>query len=253
MATQIELQLENVSKTFKTRHGNLAVLHDINLEILKGELVCLLGQSGCGKSTLLQIAAGLEKPTSGRVFAVGGPVTGPNHRVGMVFQGFSLFPWLNVTENVAFGLKARGVKNFDRRIDRTLQLVGLKGFERASPHQLSGGMAQRVALARMIVNRPDVVLLDEPFSALDAFTRMSMQDELVSLWYKTQLTTLFVTHDLDEAIYLGDRVIILTPRPGQIMHSFTVSLPRPRDRSHADFLTLRAEIYRFLEDQPAPA
>ena len=237
------LKLEEVSKTYYARRQTVQALADVTLEVAAGELVCVVGQSGCGKSTLLQIAAGLESPTTGRVIVGGQPVTGPNRRWGMVFQGFSLFPWLDVTGNVAFGLKVRGVADWPERVARVLRLVGLDGFQRARPHHLSGGMAQRVALARTLVNEPQVLLLDEPFGALDAFTRMAMQDELVRIRQKARLTTLFVTHDIDEAVYLGDRVVVLTPRPGRIKRVLDVPLSRPRDRSHPDFFYLRARVY----------
>ncbi|HIP96116.1 MAG TPA: ABC transporter ATP-binding protein [Anaerolineae bacterium] len=240
---QIELKLEGVSKTYPGRDGAVQALEDINLEVAEGELVCVVGQSGCGKSTLLQIVAGLEPPTTGRVYAGGRPVTGPDCRRGMVFQGFSLFPWLDVAGNVAFGLKVRGVEDWQERVERILRLVGLDSFRRARPQHLSGGMAQRVALARTLVNEPQVLLLDEPFGALDAFTRMAMQDELVRIWQEAQLTTLFVTHDIDEAIYLGDRVVVLTPRPGRVKRVLDVPLPRPRDRAHPDFFYVRRQVY----------
>lgn len=241
--TEIELKLEGISKTYKTRHRQIEALADINLEIGKGELVCLLGQSGCGKSTLLQIAAGLEPPSEGCVRAQGELVTRPDRRLGVVFQKFSLFPWLDVTNNVAFGLKVRGVKHAEARIAQVLELVGLTGFERMMPSQLSGGMAQRVALARTIINQPEVLLMDEPFSALDAFTRLTMQDELVRIWQETGITTLFVTHDVDEAIYLGNRVVMLTPRPGRIKSIIEVPLAHPRDRSQTAFFHIRRRIY----------
>lgn len=240
---QIELKLEGVSKTYPGRGGAVQALEDINLEVAEGELVCVVGQSGCGKSTLLQIVAGLESPTTGRVYAGGQLVTGPDCRRGMVFQGFSLFPWLDVAGNVAFGLKVRGGEDWQERVERILRLVGLDSFRRARPRHLSGGMAQRVALARTLVNEPQVLLLDEPFGALDAFTRMAMQDELVRIWQEARLTTLFVTHDIDEAIYLGDRVVVLTPRPGRVKRVLDVPLPRPRDRAHPDFFYVRRRVY----------
>ena len=240
---RIELKLEEVSKTYPAGGRAVQALEDINLEVAEGELVCVVGQTGCGKSTLLQIAAGLEPPTTGRVYAGGQPVTGPDRRRGMVFQGFSLFPWLDVTGNVAFGLKVRGVRDWPERVERILRLVGLEGFQQARTQHLSGGMAQRVALARTLVNEPRVLLLDEPFGALDAFTSMAMQDELVRIWQEERLTTLFVTHDIDEAIYLGNRVVVLTPRPGRVKCVLDVSLPRPRDRAHPDFFYIRRQVY----------
>ena len=239
----MELKLEGVSKTFFARNGAVQALEDINLEVAEGELVCVVGQSGCGKSTLLQIVAGLELPTTGRVYADGELVTGPDWRRGVVFQGFSLFPWLDVAGNVAFGLKVRGVKDWPERVERILRMVGLDSFRHARPQHLSGGMAQRVALARTLVSEPQVLLLDEPFGALDAFTRMAMQEEVVRIWQEAQLTTIFVTHDIDEAIYLGDRVIVLTPRPGRVKRVVDVPLAHPRDLAHPDFYYIRNQVY----------
>ena len=239
----MKLVLEHVSKVYAAQGQPVVALEDINLEVTEGELVCLVGQSGCGKSTLLQILAGLEPPTSGCVYAGGQPVTGPDRRLGMVFQGFSLFPWLDVTGNVGFGLRVRHVKDWREQAERILKLVGLEGFGRAQPRHLSGGMAQRAALARTLVTEPQVLLLDEPFGGLDAFTRMAMQEELVRIWQKARLTTVFVTHDIDEAIYLGDRVVVLTPRPGQVKRVLHVPLPRPRDRAHPDFFYVRRQVY----------
>jgi ABC-type nitrate/sulfonate/bicarbonate transport system ATPase subunit len=171
----------------------------------------------------------------------------------MVFQGFSLFPWLNVTENIAFGLNVRGVQGWQERVEEILRLVGLNGFENAMPHQLSGGMAQRVALARTLVNRPEILLMDEPFGSLDIMTRMTMQEELVHIWQKTGITMMVVTHNIDEAIYLGDRVVILTARPGRIKRILDIPLPRPRNRSHDDFFAIRRRIYDTLGWQPTPS
>ncbi len=241
--SRMELKLEGVSKIYPARDGTIRALEDVTLEVARGELVCVVGQSGCGKSTLLQIVAGLEPPTTGHVYAGGRLVTGPDCRRGMVFQGFSLFPWLDVAGNVAFGLKVQGVKDWQKQVERILRLVGLDGFQRVKPQHLSGGMAQRAALARTLVNEPQVLLLDEPFGALDAFTRMAMQDELVRIWQESHLTILFVTHDIDEAIYLGDRVVVLTPRPGRVKRVLDVPLPRPRDRAHPDFFYVRRRVY----------
>lgn len=249
--SEIELEFEGISKTFQTSGKIVEALTDINLQVAAGELVCLLGPSGCGKSTLLHIAAGLERPTSGRVYTKGRPVTQPSRHLGMVFQQYSLLPWLNVFDNVAFGFKVSGMRNYKERVSDAIQLMGLEGFEHTMPDQLSGGMAQRVALARTLVNRPEVLLMDEPFSALDTFTRMAMEEELMRIWEFMRVTTVFVTHNVDEAIYLGDRVVILSPRPGRIRCLLDVPLPRPRDRSHADFFAVRHWIYDELaSDMP---
>jgi ABC-type nitrate/sulfonate/bicarbonate transport system ATPase subunit len=241
-----KLKLEAVAKTYRVAGQTLPILEDIHLEIAEGELVCLLGRSGCGKTTLLQIASGLEPPTSGGVFLDGQPVTKPDARIGLVFQKFSLFPWLTVTENVAFGLKLHGVPGWPQRVTQALALVGLTGFENARPAQLSTGMAQRVALARTLVTEPHMVLMDEPFSALDPFTRMTLADELVRIWQTTRLTTLFVTHDIDEAIYLGDRVVLLSPRPGHVQCVLDIPLRRPRHRGLPSFFAIRSRLYQAL-------
>ncbi len=252
--SEIELEFEGISKTFQTAGKTVAALADINLQVAAGELVCLLGPSGCGKSTLLHIAAGLERPTSGRVYAKGRPVTQPSRHLGMVFQQYSLLPWLNVFDNVAFGFKVSGARNYEDRVSDVIHLMGLDGFERTMPDQLSGGMAQRVALARTLVSRPEVLLMDEPFSALDTFTRMAMEEELMRIWELMRVTTVFVTHNVDEAIYLGDRVVIFSPRPGRIRRLLDVPLPRPRDRAHADFFAVRHWVYDELaSDMAQPA
>lgn len=249
-----ELKLEGVSKTFQSGNQKTHALDSINLEVVAGELVCLLGTSGCGKSTLLQLVAGLEMPTSGQIFVKGQLVTEPDCRLGMVFQEYSLFPWLSVEENVAFGLRVRGEDGISERVRNSLRLMRLQGFEKSMPSQLSGGMAQRVALARTMVNNPEILLMDEPFSALDVFTRMAMEEELVRIWRKMQLTTLFVTHNVDEAVYLGDRVVILSPRPGRIKRVLDVPLPRPRDRTHPDFFAVRHWVYEeFASEVPQVA
>lgn len=244
--SEIELEFEGISKTFQPHGRTVEALADINLQIASGELVCLLGPSGCGKSTLLHIAAGLDSPTSGQVYAKGRPVTKPTRRLGMVFQQYSLLPWLNVFDNVAFSFKVSGMRNYKERVQEAIHLVGLDGFERTMPDHLSGGMAQRVALARTLVNQPEVLLMDEPFSALDTFTRMAMEEELMHIWNLMQVTTVFVTHNVDEAIYLGHRVVIFSPRPGRIKRILDVPLPYPRDRSHADFFAVRHWIYDEL-------
>ncbi len=228
--------------------GTVVAFTGISLNVSEGELLCLLGRSGCGKSTLLHIVAGLEALTAGSLTVDGRPVEGPSHRRGLVFQQYALFPWLNVYQNVRFGLDARNTgldgRVKDRAVRDLLALVGLEGFEAARPHELSGGMAQRVAIARALVNEPEILLLDEPFNALDAFTRMAMQDELVRIVKQRGMTAIFVTHDIDEALYLGDRVAILTPRPGRVREIVPVPIARPRDRNDPELLRLRDHVYR---------
>lgn len=228
--------------------GSVVAFDGISLTVSEGELLCLLGRSGCGKSTLLHIIAGLEELSAGSLTVDGRPVDGPSHRRGLVFQQYALFPWLDVYRNVRFGLEARSTgmdgRVKDRAVRDLLALVGLEGFEGARPHELSGGMAQRVAIARALVNEPEILLLDEPFNALDAFTRMTMQDELVRIVKQRGMTAIFVTHDIDEALYLGDRVAILTPRPGRIREIVSVPVARPRDRNDPTLLRLRDHVYR---------
>ncbi|HEV3470347.1 MAG TPA: ABC transporter ATP-binding protein [Pyrinomonadaceae bacterium] len=237
------LQIHGLSKGFDTSKGTTSALSDINIDIDSGELVCLIGESGCGKSTLLQIIAGFETPTEGAALMNGRPITGPDYNRGVVFQESSLLPWLNVEQNIGLGLEIRGVSTKSSgQVERFVELMGLKGFEHHHPSQLSGGMAQRVAIARALVNDPEMLLLDEPFGALDAFTRMKLQDEFVRIWERERYTTIFVTHDIDEAVYLGTRVVALTPRPGRIARVFNIQLRRPRDRTSAEFIRMRGMI-----------
>jgi ABC-type nitrate/sulfonate/bicarbonate transport system ATPase subunit len=244
------LHLREVNKSFPspddplTRH---AALQNVSLSLAAGELVSLVGPSGCGKSTLLRLVAGLDKPDSGEVFIGPERIECPGAERGLVFQDPNLFPWLTVRRNIEAGLVARHVLHEKRHeVDQFMRLVGLDGFANAYPHHLSGGMAQRVALARALVNHPKALLLDEPLGALDAFTRMRMQDEVLRLWQARGTTMLLVTHDIDEAIYMSDRIVIMTQRPGRIERSMPINLNRPRDRSSADFLRFRADILELL-------
>src|SRR4029079_6787220 len=206
-----------------------------------------VGPSGCGKSTLLRLIAGLDDPTSGELLVGNEPITGPNAERGRVFQDPNLFPWLSVRGNIQAGLVARGVlRERLPEVDEFIRLVGLDGFASAFPHHLSGGMAQRIALARALINHPKVLLLDEPLGALDAFTRMRMQDEVLRLWEARNTTMLLVTHDIDEAIYMSDSIVIMTPRPGRIEHVLDIALDRPRDRNSPEFLRIRGDILELL-------
>lgn len=241
------IKVKGVSKTFSTPGGELLALDRIDLEISSGEFVSLLGPSGCGKSTLLLIMAGLERPSQGEVYFDGERVEGPHYKRGVVFQSHALFPWLTVEDNIRFGLDVRKIQVENGLIQEMIKLVGLEGFEKAYPRQLSGGMAQRTALARTLINEPDLLLLDEPFGALDAFTRMEMQKEVVRIWQERFNTTLFVTHDIDEAIYVADKVVVMSPRPGKIKKVFVIPLSRPRKRNHPDFIDIRQEIYDEFE------
>jgi ABC-type nitrate/sulfonate/bicarbonate transport system ATPase subunit len=242
------LRVAGVSKWFASPDGGeLHVIDQISLDIAAGEMVSLVGPSGCGKSTLLRLIAGLDAPTSGELWMGGQRISSPSAERGLMFQDPNLFPWLTVRRNIQSGLVARGVLHEKRaEVPEFMRLVGLEGFGDVYPHQLSGGMAQRAALARALVNHPKVLLLDEPLGALDAFTRMRMQEEVLRLWQARGTTMLLVTHDIDEAIYMSDRIVIMTPRPGRIERVFEVGLERPRERNSREFLDLRAEILELL-------
>jgi len=244
------LHIREVRKSFPAPDDPLArrpALDGISLALAAGELVSVVGPSGCGKSTLLRLIAGLDAPDSGELTVGAESITGPNAERGLVFQDPNLFPWLTVRWNIEAGLVARHVLHEKRHeVEEFMRLVGLESFGDAYPHHLSGGMAQRVALARALINHPKVLLLDEPLGALDAFTRMRMQDEVLRLWQARRTTMLLVTHDIDEAIYMSDRIVIMTQRPGRIERTIPVTLERPRDRSSAGFLQLRGEILELL-------
>jgi sulfonate transport system ATP-binding protein len=247
------LIVRRLSKTFRQGDREVPALAGISLSLEPGEFLTVVGSSGCGKSTLLRVLAGLETDCDGEVALGDVPIRGPGLDRGIVFQEPRLFPWLTVEANVAFGASgARSDEERRRTVEEHLRLVGLQGFEDAFPHQLSGGMAQRAAIARALVNRPRVLLLDEPFGALDAFTRMQMQEELLRIWQVERATVVLVTHDIDEAVYLGDRVAILSPRPGTLQAVVEVPIARPRDRVSADFTHLRARVYRELFPAHAP-
>lgn len=231
------LEIRNVSKTFALNGQSVEALRNANLTVRKGEFICLIGASGCGKSTLLRMVAGFETSTSGDVLMWGTPVAGPDPTRGMVFQDYGLFPWLTVRDNIGFGPKSlgRSTKEVAETVDKFVELIGLQRFAKAYPHQLSGGMKQRVAIARVLANDAEVVLMDEPFGALDAMTRERLQDELVEIWSRTRLTVLFVTHAIDEAIFLADRVVVMSPGPGRIDGEYAIDLQRPRDIASPEF------------------
>jgi NitT/TauT family transport system ATP-binding protein len=251
------LTIENLVKSFPKKDDVMVAIQDFNLEVKEGEFVCILGPSGCGKTTLLRIIAGLESFTSGGLLLKGEPITGPGSDRGMVFQEFALFPWRSVRKNVEFGLEIKKVPSEERSkiSDRFIDLVGLKGFENYHPNQLSGGMKQRVGIARALANDPALLLMDEPFGALDAQTRNLMQKELLRIWQETQKTVIFITHSVDEACYLADRIVVMTSRPGTIKETFSVTMPRPRDRASVEFAQLRKTILAELEREviSAPA
>ena len=247
--------ITNVRKAF----GSTEILHGVSVDIEDGEFVILVGPSGCGKSTLLDILAGLAQPTSGAVYIDGKKVTGPALDRGIVLQGYALFPWRTVRQNVEFGLEIKKVPKQERAAisDHFIHLVGLDGFADRFPHELSGGMKQRVAIARALAYDPEVLLMDEPFAAVDAQTRESLQDELLRIWEATGKTILFVTHSIEEAVFLGDRVAVLTPNPGTLREIVKIDLPRPRHnsdtRSSAEFGWIRRKIWELLQNAPSDA
>jgi NitT/TauT family transport system ATP-binding protein/sulfonate transport system ATP-binding protein len=243
------LKIEQVSRTFpaRQRHAPTLALEPIDLNVGNNDFVTILGPSGCGKSTLLRIVAGLDRPTSGRVVLDGREVTRPGADRGMVFQSYTLFPWLTVSENISFGLRERGVSEAERGkvADGFIQRVGLLGFKNHFPKQLSGGMQQRTAIARALANDPKILLLDEPFGALDNQTRVLMQEMLLGVWERDQKTVLFVTHDIEEAIFLGSRVVVMSARPGRIKAEIPVDLPHPRSykiKTSPEFVSLKERL-----------
>jgi NitT/TauT family transport system ATP-binding protein len=246
------VEIRNVGQIFKTTTQDVIAIEDVSLDVKPGRFVVLVGPSGCGKSTLLMMMAGLRQQTSGTITISGAPIPEPDpNRVGVVFQEASLFPWLTAEENVEFPLALRGVTKSDRRAraQDALKLVGLDGFGKRHPHELSGGMKQRVSIARGLVQDPPVLLMDEPFAALDEQTRMTMGDELLRIWAATGKTVVFVTHSLTEAVYLADEVIVMSPRPGRVVDHLQVSLPRPRTYemlSGDTFGSLRDRIWRHI-------
>ncbi|HWP96082.1 MAG TPA: ABC transporter ATP-binding protein [Syntrophomonadaceae bacterium] len=246
------LRIEDLSKSYELDQGICEVLNNISFSVQSGEFISIVGSSGCGKSTLLRLIAGLERDYQGSIVLGGKVIQGPGLDRGMVFQEHRLFPWLNVEENIGFGLKVQ-VDDRDKFVQYHIDLVGLQGFEKALPGQLSGGMAQRVAIARALINRPRVLLLDEPFGALDALTRIQMQMEILRIWEAERTTMILVTHDIDEAVFLGDRVIIMSNRPAHLKKVLDVPLPRPRDRSNIEFIRLRKAIYlEFFAETALP-
>lgn len=243
-----QIRFENVKKIFHNPDGGTVhALNGIDFEVEAGEFICLIGPSGCGKSTLLRLLAGLDRPTEGKIDLDGEEIKTTGVDRGLVFQDHTLFPWLNIYDNIAFGLRVG--KNYKKKksvVNEMIRLVGLEGFEKSFPHQLSGGMCQRAALARALAVNPKVLLLDEPLGALDAFTRMNMQDELLNIKKKRNTTMIMVTHDVDESIYLSDRIVVMSSRPAKVEEILTVSMPHPRDRNNPEFIRLRNDILKVL-------
>lgn len=242
--------IENLNKQYRRPSGEVFdVLTDINLGVEAGQFLCLLGPSGCGKTTLMNIMAGFEQASTGRVEIDGIPVTQPNPKHITIFQDYGLFPWRTVLDNVLFGLQAKGLeaKAARQKAEEYIELVGLSAFSHNSPNQLSGGMKQRVSIARALAVEPDILFMDEPFAALDAFTRTHLQDELLNIWLQKRPTIIFVTHDIDEAVYLGDQVAIMSANPGQIQKLMDIELPRPCDRTAETFVNLRRSVYKEFE------
>ena len=241
-----KIVLQGVEKRFRSARGEEQIaLSRLDLEIGAGEFVCLVGPSGCGKTTLINLMAGFERPSGGQVTIDGMPVNGPDPDHIMIFQDYGLYPWRSVLGNVLFGLQARAIPPAEARARAlaTLELVGLKHAADKHPHELSGGMKQRVAIARALAVEPSVLFMDEPFAALDAFTRLHLQDELLRLWQETRPTVVFVTHDLDEAIALGQRVVLMASGPGRVQRVLDVPLPHPRERTADDFAAVRRELF----------
>lgn len=243
--------VSDVNKVFKGNDREVIALKDINLEIAKGDFVCLLGPSGCGKSTLLNAIAGFALPSSGSITADGKEITGPGPDRGMVFQEYALFPWMTVEQNIAFGLEIKGMPADERqqRVSDLLNMLGMSDFATRFPKELSGGMRQRVAIARVLALDSPIMLMDEPFGALDALTRRTLQDELLRIWSELKKTIIFVTHSIEEAIYLADRIVVMTYRPGTVKRDITVTLARSRDPSTPEFNALKRELSGLVMEE----
>jgi sulfonate transport system ATP-binding protein len=241
-----ELRLRAVSKSYRVDDAPLAVLRNISFDVGPGEFVSIVGASGCGKSTLLRLIIGLDTEYDGEIVLGSRRIEGPCAERGLVFQEHRLFPWLTVRQNIGLGLESLDAAEIDSRIAENIALVGLSGFENVYPHQLSGGMAQRAAIARALVTRPDILLLDEPLGALDSLTRAYLQNELLRIWQRERITMIMVTHDVEEAAYLSDKIVVMEPRPGRIKAVVPVALERPRHRASAQFAAVKDEIFSLL-------
>ncbi len=253
---EVILKVNDLSKVFNTPKGSTVALNRINFETHRREFLCIVGPSGCGKSTLVRIVAGLEQHSSGKVLLDGKPVSEPGRDRGMVFQGYTLFPWLTVKKNVMFGLEINGKDRYEADLQamQWLQLVGLEKFAECHPHQLSGGMKQRVAIVRALANQPRILLMDEPFGALDAQTRCRMQAHLLEIWRKIDITIVFITHDLEEAIFLADRILVLSAHPGEVQELIEVPVPRPRSAAQfimPEFLVTKGRLEELIHEGAA--
>jgi len=251
---EVILEVKGLNKVYKTAKGETTALKNISFKTHRREFVCVIGPSGCGKSTLARILAGLESYNGGEALLDGKPITGPGRDRGMVFQGYTLFPWRTVKQNVMFGLQMNNINSSEaaREADQWLDLVGLDKFANAYPHELSGGMKQRVAIARALVNQPRILLMDEPFGALDAQTRSKMQGHLLEIWRNIDITIVFITHDLDEAIFLADRILVLKAHPGEVQELIEVPVPRPRivgQYNSPEFLATKARLEALIHPQ----
>ena len=255
MAHAATLEITNLNKQYQVNGESLPVLKNVSLSIKPGEFVSIVGSSGCGKSTLLRLMIGLENDYQGDILLDGNRIVGTSLERGIVFQEHRLFPWLTVEQNVSMGLLNSPGTTAEKNasVKEHIALVGLKGFETAYPHQLSGGMSQRVAIARALVNRPEVLFLDEPFGALDALTRNHLQQELQRIWEQEGITMILVTHDVEEAVYLADRIVVMLPKPGRIKRVVDVPLARSRDRSSAAFSAIKADVLHEITDTPKDA
>jgi sulfonate transport system ATP-binding protein len=243
-----KIKISNLSKSYTQKDKKLEVLNNVDLVVQEGEFLTIVGSSGCGKSTLLRLIAGLDRSFNGSITINDQIIAGIGRDRGMVFQDHRLFPWMNVEQNIGFGLEHLPTKQRNLLVQEHIDLVGLRGFEKAKPRELSGGMSQRVAIARTLVKKPDIILFDEPFGALDALTRIQMQHEILKIREQSKTTMILVTHDIDEAVILGDRVIVMSKKPGRIQKTIPVHLPRPRDRNSYDFLKIREQIFYLFFD-----
>lgn len=244
-----KINIAGITKVFQSNEHTVRAIENISAEISAGSFVSFLGASGCGKTTLLRLISGLETPTGGEIHVDDVKVTGASADIGFVFQQPKLFPWMTVYENIAFGLKARKVySNEKESINEFIEMIGLQDFKKAFPHQLSGGMQQRAALARALINKPKALMLDEPLGALDALTRMKMQNEILNIWRNHKITMVMVTHDVEEAVFLSEKIMVMTRKEANIQATINVELPYPRERESKEFLDYKSNIYKFLSE-----